>query len=564
MATAATTAATSTTLRTFPMYRVDAFTGAGAYRGNPAAIVVLPAWLPDATLQALALENNLSETAFVVARTEPAASYDLRWFTPEEEVDLCGHATLASAHALLTHYHPGPALDFYTRQAGVLTVSRAAGPCAYDMHFPSRPPAPLASPADAALLLRALGLDAPGAPVPLYLGRARDILVHLPSPAHVLAIVPDFDLLLELKALCVIVCAAGAPGGAHDVVSRVFCPGCGVPEDPVTGSAHCTIAPYFGGLLNRRRLTCLQASQRGGLLEVELLAAGAGSDAPRVRLSGTCASFFSGSVAVAVPLAAASADGGSAAPAPAPALPPADECAAADATRALLHCLDAAVYAPCGAAAAAAAAAHLPLVLLTYAQSLDGALAAARGVHTVLSCPAALALTHRLRARHAGILVGLGTLLSDNPRLNTRLCAGASPVVCVLDPALRAPPAAHALAVGAGRAPPIVLHGGVGLVGGGEAEKAAFAARRSALSARGVRLLQLPLWVEDSGSGSASSGSGSGRHLDLGVALRALRAEPYCLESVMVEGGAGVHGSLVAQHAGSVARGGGGWSAQWW
>ena len=536
--------------RTFPLYRVDAFTGAGVYGGNPAAIVVLPgpAFLPPATMQRLALENGLSETAFTVPLG--GGAYRLRWMTPEEEVDLCGHATLATAHVLFTHFHAGPALRFHTL-SGVLTVTRCAEG-GYTMVFPSRPPAPYPAPgqeggaAALAALLAALGLDTPASPQASYIGKARDILLHLPSAADVLAVRPNFELLARVPALCVIVAAASSNAALGQVVSRVFCPGCGVPEDPVTGSAHCTIAPYFGQLLGLTQLRCLQASQRGGLLDIALLPPGQEGEQPQVTLTGTCTLYSSGEVAVAfseeewVVEGAAGGEAAAAAGAAATlssATPSQSACSTSAATQQLLHSLDTLVFAP--AAAAAAPASTLPVVTLTYAQTLDGALAAARGVHTILSCPASLAVTHALRARHAAILVGAGTVASDNPRLNTRLCPGPSPTVCVLDPLLTSDPASAALSEVQGRPPAIVLHGAPP-----PQEEQRMAAALQVLKSQGVRCLQLP--------GSAHSP----RHLCLATAFAALAAPPYALGSIMVEGGAGLHASLVTQHRQAVAAGG--------
>jgi PhzF family phenazine biosynthesis protein len=549
----------------FPTYWVDAFTDGGNYKGNPAAVVSLPCFLPDPILQDIAHQNGLSETAFFVSRG--GGVFDLRWMTPEEEVDLCGHATLAAAHVVFTHYHSGPTITFSTL-SGSLLVARDSRPGHYTMTFPSRPPVAFPEGGVPQALLPSLGLSAPGAPTPCYIGRARDILVHLPRVEDVRAITPDFAAMLDIDALCIIVSALEtSPESPYQIVSRVFCPGCGVPEDPVTGSAHCTVAPYFSGVLGgRERLRCLQASARGGVLDLQLLPPNPlmESSLPNglVCISGTCSDFTKGELFVRL--------GRGEVP---PALQSPAATASAEQTSLLMHALDtfAAHHgsAHCseggGAGGVPAAPSAPPLrVTLTYAQSLDGALASARGAHTLLSCQESLAMTHMLRARHCAILVGVGTVLSDNPRLNTRLCPGASPTVCILDPHLLTPPASNALDCGAGqRAPAIIFHGGVGLVEGSEAERAAFTARKAALTSRGAKLVQLPLhlsgsaepWLELQGPATVpASPPKQSQHLCFSAAFAALQNPPFSFKSLMVEGGARVHASLVSQHLAAVER----------
>lgn len=220
---------------------VDAFTDE-PFRGNPAAVAVVEAFPADERMQAVAREMALSETAFCVARVD--GDHDLRWFTPTVEVDLCGHATLAAGHVL------GGEARFHTR-SGVLSC-RAGGDGAIVMDLPADPPVPADPPA-------ALGL--PG--VRGYaLGRG-DAVVELADAGAVRSLVPDLGALAALGTRAVIVTAPGDRPGV-DCVSRVFGPNVGIPEDPVTGSAHCTLADYWGERLGRDRLTGEQASARGG------------------------------------------------------------------------------------------------------------------------------------------------------------------------------------------------------------------------------------------------------------------------------------------------------------
>ncbi len=233
-------------------YQVDAF-ASRPFEGNPAAVCLLDAWLDDALLQSIAEENNLSETAFLVP-TDPG--FELRWFTPVAEVDLCGHATLASAHVLFEHAgFSGEQVHFATR-SGPLTVQRS-GPL-LEMDFPAKPPSPCAAPPGFA---RALGRE------PLEVLVADDFVAVFESEAAVLELTPDMGLLAAIgrRGICVT-----APGESHDFVSRFFAPRLGIPEDPVTGSAHCQLAPYWAARLGRQRLQARQVSRRGGLVGCEL------------------------------------------------------------------------------------------------------------------------------------------------------------------------------------------------------------------------------------------------------------------------------------------------------
>ena len=237
---------------------VDAFT-AEPFTGNPAAVALVDAFPDDRRMQLVAREMNLSETAFVVAR--PDGDHDLRWFTPAVEVDLCGHATLACAHVL------GGAARFHTR-SGLLTCGAGArgwegtpgaGEGWIDMDFP-------ADRLEAIALAGPLELGA----VASWAGRGRDdVLVELPDAHGVRALAPDLAAVAALGSRALIVTAPGDRAGI-DCVSRVFAPNAGIPEDPVTGSAHCTLAVHWAARLGRDRLVGEQASARGGIVRMHL------------------------------------------------------------------------------------------------------------------------------------------------------------------------------------------------------------------------------------------------------------------------------------------------------
>ncbi|HLZ53787.1 MAG TPA: PhzF family phenazine biosynthesis protein [Verrucomicrobiae bacterium] len=232
-----------------PYFEVAAFTDR-LFGGNPAGVCALPRWLSNATLQNIATENNLAETAFFVAT---GSDYELRWFTPEMEIDLCGHATLASAFVLFSELgFRGNLVRFHSRTSGTLTVTREGEILTLD--FPSRPAVSCPPPE---VLVRGLGRQ------PLELLRARDFLAVFASDTEVRALQPDFSLLKTLEAFGVI---ATAPGSDCDFVSRFFVPKAGVPEDAVTGSSHCTLVPYWSRRLGRTTLFARQVSRRGGEL----------------------------------------------------------------------------------------------------------------------------------------------------------------------------------------------------------------------------------------------------------------------------------------------------------
>jgi predicted PhzF superfamily epimerase YddE/YHI9 len=258
-----------------PLLQIDAFADA-PFSGNPAAVCVLPAPMPPEWMQQVAAEMNLSETAFLVRRPG-GDGFDLRWFTPAVEVELCGHATLASAHALwqrgdLPRTEPA---RFHTK-SGLLTAIADLG--WIELNFPSTPP--VETPAPAGLL------DALGAPA-RWVGKSRfDYLVELESEAAVVGLAPDFSALRTLPVRGVMVTSRAATAG-WDIVSRFFAPGSGVDEDPVTGSAHCCLTPYWAVRLGRTALVARQASRRGGTLHVSL-------EGDRVRLRGRAVTVVTG------------------------------------------------------------------------------------------------------------------------------------------------------------------------------------------------------------------------------------------------------------------------------
>jgi PhzF family phenazine biosynthesis protein len=257
-----------------PLYQVDAF-ASKVFTGNPAAVCPLKGeWLDDEILQAIAAENCLSETAFFVKRGE---RYELRWFTPLVEVDLCGHATLASAHVILNELDPArKSVEFDTR-SGELRVIRDGE--LLSMDFPARPPQPCPPPQ---ALTEALGQP------PLEVQTSRDLLALFDSEDEVRSLVPRMDVLKEVAQFAVIVTA---PGRDSDFVSRFFAPRAGVDEDPVTGSAHSTLVPYWSKRLNKASLYARQVSRRGGELWCEDLG-------DRVTIKGRAVMYLKGSIQI--------------------------------------------------------------------------------------------------------------------------------------------------------------------------------------------------------------------------------------------------------------------------
>jgi PhzF family phenazine biosynthesis protein len=254
-----------------PLYQVDAFTRR-VFSGNPAAVCPLDAWLEDATLQAIAAENNLSETAFFVRE---GAGMHLRWFTPTCEVDLCGHATLASAFVVMNYLEPGTTEVRFESRSGELRVERDGE--RYALDFPARPPQRVQPPAG---LVAALGVE------PDETWKSRDYMAVYATEQHVRALTPDMAKLAACDLFAVIVTA---PGKSADFVSRFFAPGYGVPEDPVTGSAHCTLVPYWSQRLGKKSLHAMQVSKRGGELFCE-------DQGTRVRISGEATLFATGTI----------------------------------------------------------------------------------------------------------------------------------------------------------------------------------------------------------------------------------------------------------------------------
>lgn len=265
-----------------PVVQVDSF-AERPFTGNPAAVCLLPAALPDTTLAAIAGEMNLSETAFLLPRAD--GSFDLRWFTPAVEVDLCGHATLASAHVLWEDGHLGPdeSARFHTR-SGELGASRTNSSIVLD--FPVQPAHPAPPPAG---LLEALGT-----PSPRFVGRnAVDWMVEVDNAAIVRDLSPDFTKLGAVEARGVMVTAAAdaQSGGSDgvDFVSRFFAPASGIDEDPVTGSAHCCLGPFWAERLGKTQLVGRQLSARGGTVYVTI-------EGDRVKLGGRAITVMRGEI----------------------------------------------------------------------------------------------------------------------------------------------------------------------------------------------------------------------------------------------------------------------------
>jgi PhzF family phenazine biosynthesis protein len=250
-------------LTSLPFFQVDAFADR-PLTGNPAAVMPLERWLDDALMQAIAIENNLSETAFTVPSDSDGADFDLRWFTPAAEVDLCGHATLASGHILMT----GDSVRFSTK-SGLMTVSRRDDLLELDMR------AAKLTEVHEPELCAALGVA--DGPAWLADGYNDAAVIELADEAAVRAVTPDFGALEQIRRMAVVT----ARGDRHDVVSRVFVPYLGIDEDPVTGSAHAALVSYWAERLGRTSFTAYQASARGGLLECRL-------EGDRAVLGGRC------------------------------------------------------------------------------------------------------------------------------------------------------------------------------------------------------------------------------------------------------------------------------------
>jgi PhzF family phenazine biosynthesis protein len=254
-----------------PIYQVDAF-ASRVFTGNPAGVCPLEKWLPDEQMQAIAAENNLAETAFFVRNGE---GYNLRWFTPAVEVDLCGHATLASAFVIFNELRPSAQTVQFSTKSGKLVVTRDGDLLSLD--FPARPPKECQV---------YPGLIAAMGGLPEKVLAARDYLVVYATEAELRSVQPDMNVLRKADRFGVI---ATAPGKDVDFVSRFFAPAQGVPEDPVTGSAHCTLIPYWSKRLGKTKLHAYQASPRGGEIWCE-------DRGERVTISGKAVQFLEGTI----------------------------------------------------------------------------------------------------------------------------------------------------------------------------------------------------------------------------------------------------------------------------
>ncbi|CAI8853701.1 PhzF family phenazine biosynthesis protein [Methylocaldum szegediense] len=256
-----------------PIFQIDAFTDR-LFRGNPAAVCILDRWLDDPVLLAIAAENNLSETAFLVGGN---GRYTLRWFTPEVEVNLCGHATLASAYVVFRELEPSLQEVLFDSRSGELRVSRKDELLTLD--FPASHGQTCDCPD---LLAQGLGRK------PLEVLRNANYLCVFADEEDIRSLTPDFPVLARLDAQCVIVTA---PGRTVDFVSRMFAPKIGIPEDPVTGSAHCLLATYWAARTGKTRFTARQLSHRGGELECELRD-------ERVFISGRAVKYLQGEILI--------------------------------------------------------------------------------------------------------------------------------------------------------------------------------------------------------------------------------------------------------------------------
>jgi len=256
-----------------PLYQVDAF-ASKIFKGNPGAVCPLEAWLDDPVMQAIAEENNLSETAFFVPEGE---GYHIRWFTPVAEVDLCGHATLAAAFVIFNYLSTVSSAVTFSSRSGRLRVAQKGE--LLSMDFPSHPPAPCEAPAG---LLDGLGKD------PLEILSSEDYVAVFSSEREVRELNPDMESLKKMGLRGVI---ATARGSTVDFVSRFFAPKYGVNEDPVTGSAHCALVPYWAGKLAKKYLHARQLSRRGGELFCE-------DHGERVTISGNAVRFMEGKIVI--------------------------------------------------------------------------------------------------------------------------------------------------------------------------------------------------------------------------------------------------------------------------
>jgi len=257
-----------------PYHQIDTFNTEKPFSGNPAGVCLLDEWLPDDVMQNIAFENNLSETAFII---ESLDHFKLRWFTPVLEVDLCGHATLAPAFLIMNILHPNLTGVTFTSNSGELFAKRKND--LTEINFPSRPPQK-SNPPDG--LVESIGLE----PVEIY--QSRDYLLLYENEEQIKSLKPDMGKLTNVDCFAVI---ASAKGEKCDFVSRFFAPGGGIPEDPVTGSAHCTLIPFWAKRLEKNDLHARQLSERGGELFCTNLK-------DRVLMAGRCSIYFKGEISV--------------------------------------------------------------------------------------------------------------------------------------------------------------------------------------------------------------------------------------------------------------------------
>lgn len=256
-----------------PMYQVDAFTEE-IFKGNPAAVCILEKWIDNKLMQNIAMENNLSETAFCIVKEDVC---ELRWFTPEEEIDLCGHATLATAYVIfeiLNYYND--IIKFKT-QSGILTVEKHGD--SMTMEFPSREGIKVEV---SQQLIKGLGKE----PKEVY--ESRDLMAVYDNEKDIKDLSPNME---ELKIIDTFGIIVTAKGKTSDFVSRYFAPSCGIPEDPVTGSAHCTLVPYWSKTLGKKNLVAYQLSQRGGILKCTY-------NENKIKISGKAKLYFKGEISI--------------------------------------------------------------------------------------------------------------------------------------------------------------------------------------------------------------------------------------------------------------------------
>ncbi|AZQ61044.1 PhzF family phenazine biosynthesis protein [Flammeovirga pectinis] len=261
-----------------PIYQIDAFT-TDVFKGNPAAVIPLQSWIDEDIMQSIAIENNLSETVFFKKEKE---YYSIRWFTPETEIRLCGHATLATAHYLFKHENlPSHTIKFHSHLSGDLSVERSEN--GYTLNFPSQKPVDFAKPS---YLENALGCQ-----INYCLKNGMFILCEVSNEKTLFDLTPDFSLINKENPELGIIVTAQSSQENVDFVSRFFHPGIGINEDPVTGSAHTVLIPYWSDKLNLKNLTAKQISRRGGTLYCE-------DKNERVLITGNCKTYMIGEITV--------------------------------------------------------------------------------------------------------------------------------------------------------------------------------------------------------------------------------------------------------------------------